>query len=62
MIANTIIFTFNMWFIALMLYLALDLPFMFTWLTTAVGEFVVMAIGMPIIYALNKRMKFERLV
>lgn len=62
MIANTIIFTFNMWIIALMLYLALDLPFMFTWLTAAAGEFVVMAIGMPIIYALHKRMKFDKLV
>lgn len=62
MIANTVIFTFNMWFIALMLYLALDLPFMFTWVTTAIGEFVVMAVGMPIIYALHKRMKFDKLI
>lgn len=62
MTLNTIIFSFNMWIIAFMLWLALGLPFLFTWVTTAVSELVVMAIGMPIIYALHKRMKFDKLV
>jgi len=62
MIANTFIFSFNMFIIAFMLKLALGLPFLFTWLTTAIGEFVVMAIGMPIVYALHKRMHFDKLV
>jgi uncharacterized membrane protein len=48
--------------IALELHLAFDLPFMFTWLTTAIGEFVVMAVGMPIMYAFNKRVHFEKMV
>jgi uncharacterized membrane protein len=62
MIVNTLVFTFTMFLIALELHLAFDLPFMFTWLTTAVGEFVVMAIGMPIMYVINKRVRFDKMV
>ena len=51
MIVNTFVFTFTMFFIALELHLAFALPFLFTWLTTAVGELVVMAVGMPVMYA-----------
>lgn len=58
---NTIVFTCNMFIIAFELYLALELPFWFTYLTTAAGELVVLAIGMPIIYALNKRISFKDL-
>lgn len=60
MIVNTIVFTITMFFIAIELYLAFDLPFTITWVTTAVGEFVVMAIGAPIMYYLNKRVNFEQ--
>ncbi|HLS20805.1 MAG TPA: QueT transporter family protein [Bacillota bacterium] len=59
---NTLIFTFNMYIVAFMLKLALGLPFLFTWLTTAIGEFIVMAIGIPVIYYLNKRINFSRLI
>lgn len=59
---NTFIFTFNMYIVAFMLKLALGLPFLFTWLTTAIGEFVVMAVGIPIIYFLNKRLNFSKLI
>ncbi|MFC4024862.1 QueT transporter family protein [Oceanobacillus longus] len=62
LVANTIVFTFNMFIIAFELNLALALPFLFTWLTTAIGEFVVLAIGIPIIYALNKRLHFDKLI
>ncbi|MEH7095366.1 QueT transporter family protein [Neobacillus vireti] len=62
MIVNTLVFTVTMFFIALELHLAFDLPFLFTWLTTAVGEFVVMAVGMPVMYVLNKRIHFEKMV
>lgn len=62
MIVNTVVFTITMFLIALELHLAFGLPFMFTWLTTAIGEFVVMAVGMPIMYALNKRVHFEKLI
>lgn len=62
MIFNSIVFTLTMFIIAFELNLALGLPFLFTWLTVAVGEFVVMAVGIPIMIALNKRLNFEKLV
>ncbi|MEI4770244.1 QueT transporter family protein [Psychrobacillus sp. FJAT-51614] len=62
MIFNTLIFTVTMFIIAVELNLALELPFLYTWLTVAVGEFVVLAIGIPIIAALNKRLNFKSLM
>ncbi len=62
MIINTIVFTFTMFIIAFELHLALDFPFWATWLTTAVGEFVVLALGIPIIYLINKRVDFASLI
>lgn len=62
MIVNTLVFTFTMFLIALELHLAFDLPFLFTWLTTAAGELVVMAIGMPIMYILNERVHFDKMM
>jgi len=59
--ANTLIFSFNMFIIAFELYLALGLPFFFSWFTAAIGEFVVLAIGIPIMYALNKQVHFNRM-
>ncbi|MDG4657239.1 QueT transporter family protein [Ectobacillus antri] len=56
---NTIVFTFTMFLIAWELNLALDLPFLFTWLTTAAGELIVMTVGIPVMYALNKRVNFK---
>lgn len=62
MVVNTLVFTFTMFMIAIELHLAFDLPFLFTWLTTAIGEFVVMAIGAPVMYFMNKRVDFEKVV
>lgn len=62
MVINTLVFTFTMFLIALELNLAFGLPFLFSWLTTAIGEFVVMIVGMPIMYALNKRLDFSKLI
>ncbi|TYR79464.1 QueT transporter family protein [Priestia megaterium] len=62
MVVNTLVFTFTMFIIAFELHLALGLPFMLTWLTTAVGEFVVMLIGAPIMVGINKRVNFKELV
>lgn len=61
---NTIVFSFNMFIISIMLKLVLeiDLSFLFIWFTTATGEFIVMAVAIPIVYALNKRLKFDKLV
>ncbi len=60
MIFNTVIFTITMFMIAIELHLAFDLPFLLTWLTCAAGEFVVMAVGMPVMYWINKRVQFEK--
>ncbi|MUK89352.1 QueT transporter family protein [Ornithinibacillus sp. L9] len=62
LIANTVVFTFNMFIIAFELNLALGLPFFLTWLTTAAGELAVLAVGIPIMYALNKRVQFGKLI
>jgi len=61
MAVNTVVFTFNMFIIAIELNLVLNLPFFFTWLTTAAGELVVLAIGIPIMYAINKRVNFGKM-
>lgn len=65
MILNTILFTFTMFIIAIELHLAFDIPgslFYYTWYSVALGEFVVMAIGIPLMLALNKRLKFKELI
>lgn len=62
LVINTLLFTFTMFIIAFELNLALELPFFWTWLTVAVGEFVVLAVGAPIMYTLNKRLDFKKLI
>jgi len=62
MIINTLVFTFTMFIIAYQLVLVLELPFFFTWLTVAGGELAVLLLGIPIFMALNKRLKFSRLL
>ncbi len=64
MIAGTMVFTFNMFIVAYEIYLVSEMPISFSWmwLTTAIGEFTIMAIGIPVMYALNKRLKFNQLV
>jgi len=59
---NTIIFSFNTVFLAWMFKLAAGWPFLFTWATSAISEFIVMAIGMPIVYFINKRLHFDKLI
>jgi len=62
MVICTLIFTFTMFLIAWEIALVYKAPFWETWLFVAIGEFIVMAIGIPIIYSLNKRLKFKELV
>ncbi|WP_107838278.1 QueT transporter family protein [Metasolibacillus meyeri] len=62
LIINTFLFTFTMFIIAYQLNLVLELPFWETWLFVAVGEFAVLAISAPIMYALNKRLDFKNLI
>jgi len=60
LVANTIIFTLSMGIIAWMLHLFLHFPFWTTYATTALGEGVVMAIGIPLMYWLNERLHFDK--
>lgn len=65
MIFNTLIFTFTMFIIAFELKLAfIDIPdtFLYLWATVAAGEFVVLAVGIPLMTALNKRLNFKELL
>src|SRR5699024_2529775 len=62
LILNTLVFPFNIFIIAFELNLALKIPFLLGWLTTAAVEIVVMALGIPIMYALNKKLKFAELI
>ncbi|WP_080848551.1 QueT transporter family protein [Cytobacillus gottheilii] len=57
---NTIVFTLMMWLIALELKLAFGLPFLETYYTTAAGEFIVLLAGIPVMYALNKRINLAK--
>lgn len=62
LVINTFLFTLTMFIIAFELNLVSELPFLWTWLTVAAGEFVVLAIGAPIMYQLNKRIAFKNLL
>lgn len=62
MIINTCVFSFNMFFIALMLKIGIGAPFFATWATTAVGELIVMAIGIPVILMLSRRIPFSKMI
>ena len=62
MIFNTIVFTVTMFLIAIELHLLYDLPFLYTWFTCAVGELAVMAVGIPVMMGLNKRINFNKLI
>lgn len=62
MIFNTLVFTVTMFIIAFELNLVLGYPFLFTWVTVAAGEFIVMAVGIPVMIALNNRLNFKKLI
>ena len=62
LIINSFLFTATMFIIAIELNIVLDFPFWITWLYCAVGEFIVLAIGIPIMYLLNSRLNFKNLI
>lgn len=68
MIFNTLVFTATMIIIAFQLSIFADIPeyngipFLMIYLTLAIGEFIVMAIGIPIMTALNKRLNFKEII
>lgn len=68
MIVNTVVFTITMIIIAFQLTIFADIPeyngmpFLIIYLTLAVSEFIVMAIGIPLMSILNKRLNFKKLI
>jgi len=64
MVINSIVFSFNMFIIAYMLkvFAEFDLSFIFIWFTLALGEFITMAVAIPVVYFINKRLNFKELV
>ena len=68
MFFNTVVFTVLMIIIAYQLKIFADIPdyngipFLSVYLILALSEFIIMMIGMPIMYALNKRLDFKKLI
>lgn len=62
MILNTFIFSFFMFIIAWELNIVFKAPFLITWGAVAIGEFVVMAVGIPIMIALDNRLHFKKII
>ncbi|HAC4102407.1 TPA_asm: QueT transporter family protein [Listeria monocytogenes] len=62
MIINTILFSLTMAIIAWELVIVFDLPFLITWATTAASDFIVMGVGIPLMYLLNKRLNFRKMI
>lgn len=55
MVFNTIFFTLSMFMIALMLHIAIEVPFWLTFGTTALSELVIMSISAPIMYLIGQQ-------
>ena len=68
MFFNTVVFTVLMIIIAYQLKIFADIPdyngipFLSVYLILALSEFIIMIIGIPIMYALNKRLDFKKLI
>ncbi|MFD2729736.1 QueT transporter family protein [Enterococcus camelliae] len=60
LVFNCLFFTASMFLIALMLMWTANLPFWPTYGTTALSEAIIMAISAPIMYGVNKIVKFEQ--
>ncbi|AQY50431.1 hypothetical protein PWEIH_00210 [Listeria weihenstephanensis FSL R9-0317] len=62
MVLTTLVFSATMFIIAWELAVVLKWPFLYTWLTLAISEFIVLAIGAPIMYYINKRIDFKKII
>ena len=60
LLISTIVCTVATWSVALELNLTMNVPFLWTYLTVALGELVSMGVGAFLIYILNKRFDFKR--
>lgn len=64
MFINTAVFSFNMFIIAYMLKVFVELKdgFMFLWVTLGISEFVTMALAIIVIHFIHKRLNLEKLI
>lgn len=60
MAVSTIICAVSMFTIAAELTFVAGLPFFYSWLTIGVGEFIAMAVGSVIIYAIGKKIDLTK--
>lgn len=59
MIINTILFGLTSFMVAIELVIAFQVPFWYSYFTVALGEVVVMFVGIPVMEYLNKRIRFD---
>ncbi|GGP13176.1 QueT transporter family protein [Oceanobacillus neutriphilus] len=59
---NTLIFSFNMFIVAFALNVVVEWSFLFIWFTLAMSELIILLIGIPVISALQKRLRFDKLI
>lgn len=57
---NTLFFTASMFLIAIMLTITAELPFWMTFGTTALSELIIMSISAPVMYWINKTVRFDQ--
>lgn len=62
LILNIVFFTFSMFLIAMMLSITAELPFWATYATTALSEFIILAISAPVMYWMNQTVRFDQQV
>lgn len=59
---NVLFFTVSMFLIAIMLVMTAELPFWPTFATTALSEFIIMSLSAPVMYWINKTVRFDQQV
>ena len=59
---NVLFFTVSMFLIAIMLVMTAELPFWPTFGTTALSEFIIMSLSAPVMYWINKTVRFDQQV
>lgn len=59
LVLNTLFFTVSMALIALMLHLAIELPFWVTYGSTALSEFIMLSLSAPVMYTVGRALKLD---
>jgi len=62
LLTNTLVFTSMMWIIAISLNLAIEAPFLITYVTLAISELIILLIAIPVVTSLNKKINFKTLI